>query len=203
MDMEFQEFSRQLMGHFIEGHFILVLSDLTVQELAEAPEHVRARLMVVPEEHIEALQLDSEAMDLADAYISEGVISEKLRADAQHIAITTVARVDVRVSWNFKHIVNLHRIHGTTPSTCAEGIQCSRSGLRKRCCEMSNAKKQFDAVEMMRSIRDRLSAQIQGMTLEKKREWLASQELTDPFLRRIRDKAAQQGAAAAGAARHR
>ena len=31
---------------------------------------------------------------------------------AQHIAIATVARVDVLVSWNFKHIVNLRRIHG-------------------------------------------------------------------------------------------
>ena len=34
-----------------------------------------------------------------------------MRADAQHIAIATVARVDVLVSWNFKHIVNLHRIY--------------------------------------------------------------------------------------------
>jgi hypothetical protein len=51
-------------------------------------------------------------MDLADAYISEGVIGAKLRADAQHIAIATVARVDVLVSWNSKHIVNLHRIQG-------------------------------------------------------------------------------------------
>jgi hypothetical protein len=68
--------------------------------------------MEVPEEHIEVFQLDSEAMDLADAYISEGVIRAKLRADAQHIAIATIARVDVLVSWNFKHIVNLHRIHG-------------------------------------------------------------------------------------------
>jgi len=100
------------MGHFVEGHFILVLSDLTVQELAEAPEQVRARLIEVSEGHIEPLRLDAEAMDLADAYISEGVISEKLRADAQHIAIATVARVNVLVSWNFKHIVNLHRIHG-------------------------------------------------------------------------------------------
>ena len=35
-----------------------------------------------------------------------------MRADAQHIGIATVARVDVLVSWNFKHIVNLQRIHG-------------------------------------------------------------------------------------------
>jgi hypothetical protein len=92
---------------------------------------------------------------------------------------------------------------GTTLSTFAEDIRCSRSGLRKRCCEMSSVKKQFDAVEMMRSIRDRLSAQIQGMTLEEERAWLASQEFTDPFLRRIRDKIARQDAAAAGAAPHR
>lgn len=31
--------------------------------------------------------------------------------DAQHIAIATINRVDVLVSWNFKHIVNLRRIH--------------------------------------------------------------------------------------------
>ena len=30
---------------------------------------------------------------------------------ALHIALATVARVDVLVSWNFKHIVNLRRIH--------------------------------------------------------------------------------------------
>jgi hypothetical protein len=32
--------------------------------------------------------------------------------DAQHIAVATVARVDVLVSWNLKHIVNLRRIQG-------------------------------------------------------------------------------------------
>jgi hypothetical protein len=67
---------------------------------------------------------------------------------------------------------------------------------------MSNVKRQFDAVEMMRSIRDQLSAQIQGMTLQEERKWLAAQELKDPFLQRMRDKAAQQDASAAGAGRH-
>ena len=65
---------------------------------------------------------------------------------------------------------------------------------------MSNMKKKFDAVEMMRSIRDKLSAQIEGMTLDEELEWLASQELKDPFLRRLRDRAAQQTDAADRAA---
>jgi hypothetical protein len=57
---------------------------------------------------------------------------------------------------------------------------------------MSRIKKRFDAVAMMRSIRDRLSAQIEGMTLEEELTWLASQELKDPLLQRLRDKVAQQ-----------
>ena len=53
-------------------------------------------------------------------------------------------------------------------------------------------KKKFDSVEMMRSIRANLSVQIEGMTREEERDWLASQELKDPFLERLRRKAAQQ-----------
>ena len=61
---------------------------------------------------------------------------------------------------------------------------------------MSRAEKKFDAVAMMRSIRDRISAEIEGMTLEEELAWLASQELKDPFLKRLRDRAAQQADAA-------
>ena len=64
---------------------------------------------------------------------------------------------------------------------------------------MSRTEKKFDAVAMMRSIRDRISAEIEGMTLEEELEWLASQELEDPFLKRLRDRAAQQADAASAA----
>lgn len=49
---------------------------------------------------------------MAEMYLKEGVITMKSQVDAQHIAIATISRVDVLVSWNFKHIVNLERIHG-------------------------------------------------------------------------------------------
>jgi hypothetical protein len=111
-DDEFAEHSLRLMECFVSGDFVLVVSSLTVQELAAAPDEVRRHLAKVSETHIETLQLNAEARELAESYIAEGVITAKMRADAQHIAIATVARVDVLVSWNFKHIVNLHRIHG-------------------------------------------------------------------------------------------
>jgi hypothetical protein len=61
---------------------------------------------------------------------------------------------------------------------------------------MNKTKKKFDAVAMMRSARDKISAEIEGMTLEEELKWLASQEVADPFLRRLRERAAQQGDAA-------
>jgi len=57
---------------------------------------------------------------------------------------------------------------------------------------MSETRKKFDAVAMMRGARDRMSAEIEGMTLEEELNWLASQDLQDPLLRRLRDRAAQQ-----------
>jgi hypothetical protein len=106
---------------FVRGERVLVLSSLTVQELGEAPVEVHRRLASVPEGHIETLQLGAEAQGLADAYVSAGVLPTRMRADAQHIAIATVARVDVLVSWNFKHIVNLRRIHGYNSVNLRQG----------------------------------------------------------------------------------
>ena len=109
---EFAEHSIRLMEGFVRGDLVLVLSSLTIQELAAAPAEVRRRLAAVPEIHIETLQLDAQAKELAEAYVAAGVLGATMRADAQHIAIATIGRVDVLVSWNFKHIVNLQRIHG-------------------------------------------------------------------------------------------
>ncbi len=120
-DEEFAEYSIRLMESFVRGERVLVLSSLTVQELTAAPLAVRRRLASVPEVNIETLPLDAEATELAEAYIATGVITGKMRADAQHIAIATVARVDVLVSWNFKHIVNLQRIHGDNSVNLRQG----------------------------------------------------------------------------------
>ena len=41
--------------------------------------------------------------------------------DAQHIAIATISRVEVLVSWNFRHIVNLQRIRGYNAVNLRDG----------------------------------------------------------------------------------
>ena len=105
-DDEFRVASRRLLEAFEGGELTLVLSELTLRELETAPEGVRMALARVPAAHVEALSLSPEAEELAAAYIEDGAIGVRMRADALHIALATVARVDVLVSWNFKHIVN-------------------------------------------------------------------------------------------------
>ena len=87
-----------------------VISDITLRELEDAPANVRGLLNRIPEENREYVLWGEEAKRLALSYIEERVVNEKYLIDAQHIAIATIERVDVLVSWNFKHIVNLSKI---------------------------------------------------------------------------------------------
>ena len=121
LDEEFSEWSNGLVAEFRSGRATIVLSDLTLLELRGAPEAVRAVLERVPDESREDVELTPEARDLADAYIGAGVVLASKLVDAQHIAIATVAKVDVVVSWNFVHIVNLTRIHGFNAVNLREG----------------------------------------------------------------------------------
>ncbi|MCK9403841.1 MAG: type II toxin-antitoxin system VapC family toxin [Chitinophagaceae bacterium] len=110
LDKEFQEWSRKLFDEFKTGKNIAVISDVTLDEIENARQEVRDLLKIIPEESKEYVLNEKEAEYLADAYLKEGAITKKFYEDALHIAIATINKVDVLVSWNFKHIVNLDRI---------------------------------------------------------------------------------------------
>jgi hypothetical protein len=65
---------------------------------------------------------------------------------------------------------------------------------------MSNVStKTFDTVEMVRAVRDELSATIVTMSADEENRWLRSTELSDPTLRRLMELAARQGVVVDGA----
>ena len=110
-----EEFSADTLPFFERiknGEIIVILSDILEVELLRAPEFVRELLTTMPDEQIERIRLSPEAIELADKYIEAKVVGKTSRADCQHIAIATVCKADVLVSWNFKHIVNLEKIRG-------------------------------------------------------------------------------------------
>ena len=56
------------------------------------------------------VELMQQSLALRNAYISANIVTTKSLADAHHVAIATVERCDLLVSWNCRHIVNFRRI---------------------------------------------------------------------------------------------
>ena len=110
-DKEFSKSSLNLISKFQKKEYIAIVSDTTLVELQNAPENVKAVLNNIPTDCLEIIEINDEIESLADAYINEVVVTSKNRNDALHIAAATVMNSDLLLSWNFKHIVNYHRIN--------------------------------------------------------------------------------------------
>ena len=82
------------------------------KELQNAPIQVKELLEKIPDAVKKRVTLTEETTALADAYIKEKVVGKTSREDCFHIALATINKADILVSWNFKHIVNIMRIRG-------------------------------------------------------------------------------------------
>ena len=104
--------SVQLFEKVKLGQVVCVYSDLTKGELFDAPERVRNFSRELSKENLEVVKMTEEAINLAKSYIDESVVGKTSFYDCVHIALATIHKVDILVSWNFKHIVNIYRIRG-------------------------------------------------------------------------------------------
>lgn len=110
-DEEFATDTKLLFDEIIKGEYSIVVSDLTEKELLKAPENVRNLLKSLKVE-FELVEVTQESIVLAMDYINEKVVGQTSLDDCIHIATATINKVDLLVSWNFKHIVNIQRIRG-------------------------------------------------------------------------------------------
>jgi hypothetical protein len=107
---EFQEWSNGLLADVSLGLFVGVTSDIVRAEMAGAPPPVQRKFTEFLDCGPECLQASSEALVLVDAYLGHGILTERYRNDMLHIALATVASVDILSSWNFRHIVRFDKI---------------------------------------------------------------------------------------------
>jgi hypothetical protein len=109
-DKEFSDWTVPFLKQANQGTFSIVLSDVTLRELQNAPEKVQNLPTTIDPRFIVLTTITEEQLILAMHYVAEGALTPKFYSDAQHIAIATVLKVDSLVSWNFKHMVNFFRI---------------------------------------------------------------------------------------------
>src|SRR4051812_17293998 len=84
-DEEFQEWSLALHKEFVAGRHNLMLSDLTLQELEEARASIQDRVKQIPQTSIIEVEINDEAISLAETYINEGALTNKSYNHALHI----------------------------------------------------------------------------------------------------------------------
>ena len=107
-DEEFKIPTQKLFELFKNRSYIPVISSHVLAELNQgAPDHVKENLETL---EYKEYDVSEEMVKLAEKYLELKIVSENYYGDALHIAIATILGVDVLVSWNFKHIVNLNKI---------------------------------------------------------------------------------------------
>ena len=98
------------MKDFMLKNYQPVLSQLTFDEISKAPQRVQDTLTVLMDYGPEILEITEIALTLSEEYLNRKILTQKFRDDALHIALASLANVDVLVSWNFRHIVHYDKI---------------------------------------------------------------------------------------------
>ncbi|MBU4486345.1 MAG: type II toxin-antitoxin system VapC family toxin [Candidatus Delongbacteria bacterium] len=109
-DKEFKLWSNSLIEDIKNGIFIPVLSEVVGSEIESAPERIKLKYFEILQHNSIFLELTDEAVMLAKEYQKRGILPEKFFEDGLHIALATINKVDLLVSWNFKHIVRFDKI---------------------------------------------------------------------------------------------
>jgi predicted nucleic acid-binding protein len=93
-----------------QNAFDVFVSDVVLGELVQADEPLRSELSALVRDIRPAfVALTSDANELADAFVREGVVPPSKPEDARHVAIAFGEELDVLVSWNFRHIASVRR----------------------------------------------------------------------------------------------
>ena len=108
-DKEFEAPSKVFFDAVRKSRFSLVTSELVRQEIQAAPTKVKKLFdEILPIADI--AEVTDKAIKLQQAYTDADILSEKDSTDALHVALATVSKASLIVSWNFKHIVNFQKI---------------------------------------------------------------------------------------------
>lgn len=88
----------------------IFISGVVIKEVNDAPQPKQTDLLnLIGKYKPVKLENTREAEELAKIYMERGIVPEKKRDDALHVAIATVTEVDALITWNYKHLANLRK----------------------------------------------------------------------------------------------
>ena len=130
-----QKESRRFWNDY-QHRFAFVVSSTVLNEIRRG-DAMQAKKRLAAVEQFTVLLKTPAAVALTQQLLAAGAVPESAALDAEHIAIATVHGVDYLVSWNHKHLVNVHQLRKInqvcesagfrpalicTPTTLMEGL---------------------------------------------------------------------------------
>jgi predicted nucleic acid-binding protein len=90
------------------GLYDLYVSDLVITE-ASSGDLVAAKARLDVLQAIEVLGITEQSISLAEILVSELAIPPAARRDAIHVAVAAANGIDYLLTWNCRHLANLHQ----------------------------------------------------------------------------------------------
>ena len=119
---EKKDVTRTFFNKIKEGEYEIFISDVVIEEIGKATANKRRLLLeIIAKYSPNKLPVDEEVVELAQKYISDGVLSANKIEDAMHAAVATVFEMDALISWNLKHLANLKKMEMINGINMKEG----------------------------------------------------------------------------------
>ena len=105
---ELRQASLQFLRQAPSPNFFI--SAVVLREITACSPKIRSQIMVVLKERTPTmLEVSGECEDLAQFYQDSGILPAKKIEDALHVALATIHKMDVLVSWNHRHMANVRK----------------------------------------------------------------------------------------------
>jgi predicted nucleic acid-binding protein len=88
--------------------YVPYISPLVVRELERTGEQKRSAYLNLIRD-LSQYEISEEATILAEGYVERGIFHRKYIANALHVALASVNKADLLVTWDFGSIANVHR----------------------------------------------------------------------------------------------
>ncbi len=98
-----QDFWKKALKHNDE----LLISEMVIFEISKTPTQEKRERMLALVRGLPELHQGPQVIDLAKNLVDANLVPVGKIEDAIHLALAALHRVDVLVSWNFRHMVNL------------------------------------------------------------------------------------------------
>lgn len=104
--LEEREITKKFFEVIKTGNFDIYTSDAVIVEINRTRNENQRRSLLKALNGIERLTVTLDCEELARDYIRKGIIPAKYEPDALHVAIATLNRMDVVLTWNMEHLAN-------------------------------------------------------------------------------------------------